>query len=552
MSETEQLPEIDSTDRHGTDRHGTDRHGTDRHSTDRHGTDRHGTDQVQRSRRAFLLGAVASAAGAVTATTVAPKSAQAQGRRTAKPKKAQAAADVFAVGALANAVAAPSEWTNATTRLLRRATMGLTAADVNAAKAMGYQVWLQSQLDYARIDNTAVEAQVAALWPMLSQNGDTLYLVQQGTVQSTLQAQWVFRAVLSPRQLYERMVEFWSDHFNIEIGKVGYLKLVDDREVIRKYALGKFSDLVKASAKSPAMLAYLDQTVSRVGAPNQNYARELMELHTLGVDGGYTQGDVAELARVLTGWTIQGRGTFVFNPALHDFGAKTVMGVTIPASSTTVGVAAIAEGESMIDMLVNHPNTATYISTKLLKWLLTPEPTAQQISTIAGVFRATKGDIKLVVRAILNNGWVAAAPLRFKRPFHYLVSAIRGANAVVTNTATMNGQLAALGQPLYLWETPDGYPDLFEFWSGNLMPRWQFGSSVSALRTGQIVIDSAPYLVGTADAAIDLMNVNFYGGEMDLATRTSLLTYLKGGTFNDTRVRETLSLAIASEAFQWY
>ena len=532
MGETEQLSEIESANQRDTDDHGT--------------------GQDQRSRRAFLLGALASAAGAVTATTVAPKSAQAQGRRPAKPKKTQTSADIFATGALANAVAAPSTWTNATTRLLRRATMGLTAADVNTAKSMGYQAWLQSQLDYTRIDNTAVEAQVAALWPILSQNGDTLFQVNQGTVQNTLQAQWVFRAVLSPRQLYERMVEFWSDHFNIEFAKVGYLKLIDDRDVIRKHALGKFSDLVKASAKSPAMLAYLDQTVSRVGAPNQNYARELLELHTLGVDGGYTQQDVAELSRVLTGWTIQGRGNFFFNAALHDFGPKTVMGVTIPASSTTVGAAAIAEGENMIDMLVNHPNTATYVSTKLLKWLLTPEPTAQQIGAIAAVFRATKGDIKLVVRAILNSGWVAAAPLRFKRPFHYLVSAIRGANAAVTNTATMNGQMTTLGQPLYLWETPDGYPDSFEFWSGNLMPRWQFASTVSALRTGTIVIDSAPYLVGTTDAAIDLMNTNFYSGEMDLVTRTSLLTYLKGGTFNDARVRETLSLAIASEAFQWY
>ena len=532
MSEAEQLPGIDSTDQHSADDHGT------------------GEDQ--RSRRAFLLGALASAAGAVTATTVAPKSAQAQGRRTAKPKKAQASVDIFATGALANAVAAPGEWTNATTRLLRRATMGPTAADVSAAKAMGYQVWLQSQLDYTRIDNSAVETQVALLWPQLSQAVENLYNIDRGTLQNIMQAQWTFRAVLSPRQLYERMVEFWSDHFNIDFSKVGYLMVVDDRDVIRKNALGKFSDLVKASSKSPAMLAYLDQTVSRVGAPNQNYARELMELHTLGVDGGYSQNDVAELARVLTGWTIQGRGNFLFNPTLHDFGAKAVLGIAIPASSSTLGAAAIAEGEQMVDMLCNHPSTATFISTKLLKWLLTPEPTAQQISTIAGVFRATKGDIKLVVRAILNSGWVSTAPLKFKRPFHYLVSTLRGANAAVTNTVTMNGQLNTMGHPIFTWQTPDGFPDLFEFWSGNLMTRWQFASTASALRTGTIIIDSAPYLTGTADAAVDLMNANFYGGEMDLTTRTALLNYLKGGTFNDTRVRETLSLAIASEAFQWY
>src|SRR6185436_18146149 len=117
----------------------------------------------------------------------------------------------------------------------------------------------------------------------------------------------IFRAAFSRRQLYERIVEFWSDHFNIAFTKVGYLKVVDDRDVIRKYALGRFRDLLMATAKSPAMLAYLDQTQSRRGAPNENYARELMELHTVGVDGGYTQTDVSDLARVLTGCKIHGQ-----------------------------------------------------------------------------------------------------------------------------------------------------------------------------------------------------------------------------------------------------
>ena len=160
--------------------------------------------------------------------------------------------------------------------------------------------------------------------------------------------------------------------------------------------------------------------------------------------------------------------------------------------------------------------------------------------------------MKLVVRAVLNQGFIASAPLKFKRPFHYLVSALRGSNATIVNTAGLNGQLTVMGQPVYLWETPDGFPDLFEFWSGNLMPRWQVASTVSNLRAGNVIIDSAPYLTGTRDAAIDLLNANFFGGEMDLGTRTALLGYLNGGTFNDTRVRETMSLAIASEHFQWY
>src|SRR6185503_4707687 len=125
-----------------------------------------------------------------------------------------------------------------------------------------------------------------------------------------------------------------------------------------------------------------------------NYAREIMELHTLGVDGGYTQTDVAELSRVFTGWTIQGRGQFVFNPAIHDWGAKTVMGMSIPAGSPSLGQEGVKEGEKVIDMLVAHPNTARFISTKMLKWLLTATPTEAQISAVASAYKATSGDIK--------------------------------------------------------------------------------------------------------------------------------------------------------------
>ena len=501
------------------------------------------------SRRAFLAGAVAAA----VAPVLAPAALQAQGRRRVAQGRQSSHPDArFAGNVALSEIAAPAEWSSAINRLVRRATLGLKASDLNAARAQGYQNWLQSQLDYQRIDNSTVDTAVNTLWPSLAQTGDTLFSLNQGQVQTDLQSACVYRAALSSRQLYERMVEFWSDHLNIEVGKVGYLKIIDERDVVRKHALGKFGDLIKASAKSPAMLAYLDNTVSRVGAPNQNYARELLELHTLGVDNGYSQDDVSELSRVLTGWTIQGRGNFTFNPTLHDWGAKVVMGVTIPAGSPSLGAAGIQEGEQIIDMLVRHPNTARYISTKLLKWLLTPEPTPEQISAISSVFRVTNGDIKLVVRAILNSGFVAAAPRKFKRPFHYLVSALRGLNANIITTTAMNSQMTALGQPLYFWETPDGYPDLFEYWSGNLMPRWQFASTVTGFRTGNITVDHMPYLAGTSDAAVDLINTNLFGGEMDVATRTGLLNYLRAGTFNETRIRETLSIAIASESFQWY
>src|SRR5258708_11628285 len=150
------------------------------------------------------------------------------------------------------------------------------------------------------------------------------------------------------------MVEFWSYHFIISCSKVTYLKVVDDADVSRKYALTTCPKLLYASAKSGAMMVYLDQNQSRSGSPNQNYAREIMELHTLGVDGGYTQNDVAELSRVLTGWSIVGRCDFAFYSSIHDFGKKTVLGVTITASSGSGGAAAIVAGDHILDMLLPH------------------------------------------------------------------------------------------------------------------------------------------------------------------------------------------------------
>lgn len=507
-----------------------------------------GSTHVPRSRRDFLI------AGALAAAAIAPRPAVAQGtpksrRISAKPRKLSTpvVAQSFSV------IPPPYEWASVPLRLARRVTNGLTAADVTAVQSLGYQEYLNLQVHCEEIDDSVVESQVAAMWPLLSQTSAQLFAANSGTVQEQLQEATIYRSAFSARQLYQRMVEFWSDHFNIYVGKVGYLKAIDDRDVIRANALGTFPELLYASSHSPAMLAYLDQSSSRAGAPNQNYAREVMELHTLGVNGGYTQTDVAELSRVLTGWTLTGTGTFVFNPVLHDWGQKTVLGVTIPASSPSVGAAGVQEGETIMAMLANHPSTRQFIATKLLKWLLTPEPSTVQVNAIADAYAATGGDITLMVRAILNEGWMATAPAKFKRPFHFLVSSLRTTNPAVTSVTSLNGQLGVLGQSLFFWETPDGYPDTVNYWSGNIVPRWQFGNTLANMKSAATVnVNTAPYLAGTTDQAIGLIEANFFGGELPVVTRTSLLSYLNGGTFNDTRVRETIALALGAAEFQWY
>jgi uncharacterized protein (DUF1800 family) len=298
-------------------------------------------------------------------------------------------------------------------------------------------------------------------------------------------------------------------------------------------------------------MAYLDQNTSNKNAPNQNYAREIMELHTLGVDGGYTQDDVAELSRVLTGWTIAGRGVFTFNSAIHDTGSKLVLGTTIAGQT---GAAGINEGEQVLDMLVNHPSTAKFIATKMLKWLLDPNPSDAQIATVASVYKATGGDIKSMIRVILNDSWLPAAPMKFKRPYHYLTSALRSTNPTTVGSVTaMNGQLFNLGQVLFEWSTPDGYPDKVEYWSGNIVPRWSFANTLSSLNsTSTLVVDTTAYRAGSTAAAVDMIDQNFFGGEIPSVTRSGLLAYAGTAALTDAKVREMLALAISANAFQWY
>ena len=500
-----------------------------------------------RSRRSFVF------FGALAAAALLPKRARAQARQRGKRPIDTEPAHEFAEIIPNEAVAAFDEWESPTTRLVRRVTMGITPAELQRATTMGYQGYLNYQLNYTRIDDSAVEAAIATRYPLMSQTSDVLFSADAGTVQNQLKESTIYRAAYSQRQLYMRMIEFWTDHFSQSIDKVGYLLVADQRDVIRAHALGKFVDLLQASAHSPSMLNYLDQNTSRNTAPNQNYAREVMELHTLSVNGPYTQNDVAELSRVLTGWTTTGRGAFVFNPAIHDWGSKTVLGVTIPAGSPALGQDGVKEGEMMLGFLANHPSTATFIASKLLKWFVTPTPTDAQVAAIASVFRATGGDIKAVVRAVLNDVWLPASPMKFKRPFHYLVSSIRATNPLVTTTSYFNGSINNLGQPLFQWDTPDGFPDKVEYWAGNILPRWSYAVSLSGQNSATSVkFDTSLYLAGSADNAIDLINNNFFGGEMPTTTRTALTNYLKGGTFNDARVRETIGLALSANAFMWY
>ena len=291
----------------------------------------------------------------------------------------------------------------------------------------------------------------------------------------------LLRAIESPRQLEEVMVEFWFDHFNVFAGK-GLDRLwtgAFEQQAIRPHVLGRFRDLLGATAKHPAMLFYLDNWRNTApGSPaakgrfeglNENYARELMELHTLGVDGGYTQADVVSLARILTGWGLPRRGAgrraaagngFWFDEQRHDFTTKVFLGQRIAGSG-------IAEGEQALDLLASSPATARHIAFKLAQFFVADVPDPALVESLAGRFSATDGDIAEVLRTLFASAQFRGAAnhgAKFKSPWRFVVSALRAGARRVNDARPVYGVLAQLGQPPYGRQTPDGWPHTQAAW----------------------------------------------------------------------------------------
>jgi uncharacterized protein (DUF1800 family) len=372
------------------------------------------------------------------------------------------------------------------------------------------------------------------------------------SVPNELRQATLLRQLYSKRQLYEVMVEFWNDHFNIfvEKGNCFYLKTVDDRKVIRQHALGSFHDLVWASAHSPAMLVYLDNQANEKSHPNENYARELMELHTLGVDGGYTQQDVMELARCLTGWTVKEHfwlGDFVFKEDLHDMGVKKVLGLEIQP-------AGLKEAEQVIETLAIHPGTARFIATKLARRFIADEPPQVIVEKAAEAFRKTDGDIRSVLRVILLDGLPLARP-KYKRPANFVLSAMRMLN-VETDGAAIQDHLLRMGHSYFSWPTPDGYPDRSEAWQGNLMPRWQFAFELlrdeiaGTKHNLQDLLDVA--VSGDLQSDVDALASLLLGSPLERVSRDELIASVQGAGASEEEILPILAAGIlASPAFQW-
>ncbi len=534
--------------------------------------------------------------------------------------------------------------------LLDRIGYGPRPGDLERVRAMGIARYIELQLHPEQVDDSLVETKLKGFQsldmtaaelldkfprpkavpktPADTQSKDQARTRPPRDIGTELQQAKVLRAVYSERQLYEMMVDFWTNHFNIFMGKGDDLWFLTphDREVIRKNALGKFQDLLESTAKSPAMLFYLDNWTSiappghrvaqvdplisqarrflpdrfRLFQPrakvtsqsllnprlvqlprqpgaeprppakqppqrrglNENYARELMELHTLGVDGGYTQKDVIEVARCFTGWTIrqpQVEGTFSFNPRAHDDETKVVLGHNIPAGG------GIHDGEMVLDILAHHPSTARFIATKLVRRFISDDPPSSLVDRAAKVFLKTDGDIREVVRTIITSREFFAPEAlhaKVKTPLELAVSAIRALGADTDASQPLLGAIARMGEPLFQYQPPTGYPDVASAWmnTGSLLERLNFGLALGGNRLRGTQVDLMRLLPEDLrtdrERLVDTLSQRLYCGQVSQSTRTAIASQIEretpvtGGTIPSPTIVKVIGMALGAPEFQ--
>jgi len=373
--------------------------------------------------------------------------------------------------------------------VLNRLSYGATPGDVDdVIKNGGWQAWAKRQLEGDKIDDADCDKIIAERFPWTKMTIAQLRDAYNGPgnrermyqLHSQLPECVLTRAVLSKRQFKEVMCDFWRNHFCVDQPREeeksrSWTDADYEQQVIRRYVFGKFGEMLYASARHPAMLEYLDNKLSKANSWNENYAREVMELHTLGADRGYGNLDVQELSKVLTGWRYDDNFNFIFDSSWHQPGVKHWLGMTIPQG--------YQGGLEALRVLATHPNTSEFISQKLCQYLVNDNPPPALVRKVAGVFRETQGDLPKVYWAIISSPEFLNQDnyrAKFKTPFQFTVSALRATAANVENAAEACQTVAKMGEPIYNCPDPTGYRDQAESWmdAGVLTTRWQFAWNV--------------------------------------------------------------------------
>ncbi len=453
--------------------------------------------------------------------------------------------------------------------LLSRATYGVAPGDLEEVQRLGKAKWIERQLSPESINNDLCELRTRR-FESVQLTPDNCYEYERRTLREELQRYTLLNAIYSKKQLFEVMVEFWSDHLNISVDKSQsiYFKPSDDREVIRKHALGNFRDLIRASATSGAMLEYLDGRKNLVAEgssekPNENYARELLELYTLGVSGGYKQQDVLEASKSLTGWHSYRKlflwnkrslrvGKVEFKPKLHVKGDKEVLGRTIRGDD------GIDELEQLMDIVCHHPSTARNISHKLCQRFVSYKPPRSLTQRVEKIFLETGGDIKPLLREILNSDEFAQSSGQlFKRPLRFVVSSIRATGGDTHAQQPLLKIVRDMGQMPFEWPTPDGYPFEKELWMGGMTKRWDYARRLANNQNTAIEVDTLRLGKSFEHAeklsTVESVFAHFIGRKPDEKELQIAKNYLHASDrTGQSAIKDLIGLIIASPAFQYF
>jgi uncharacterized protein (DUF1800 family) len=467
--------------------------------------------------------------------------------------------------------------------VLNRLAYGPSPASLTDVQRMGVEAWVQSQLHPNSIDDTAVDAKLANFRSLKMSTAERLAAYQpeqklakeqgldpadpetRGKLLEALPlgalprqmglelvAAKLIRATESRRQLQEVLLDFWFNHFNVaaQKGAVRWMLASYEQDALRPHLFGSFRELLGAVAHHPAMLFYLDNWTStregfdmaalrRAGAPvpkklaevgklglNENYARELLELHTLGVDGGYTQADVREVARCFTGWGIEKPrqvGAFAFHPLAHDAGEKHLLGQTIPAGG------GVDDGERVLDLLAAHPSTAHFLARKLAQKFVADEPPKALVERLAQTYLDTHGDLTAVYRTLFASPefWSEQAfNGKTKTPLEFAVSSVRALGGTTFGDAALIKALDGMGEPLYRAQPPTGWPEVATPWvnAGALVTRINFALALTAGRISgtEVVLPPEPH-GQSATALVDALAQAVLHQSLSDTTRATLL-----------------------------
>jgi uncharacterized protein (DUF1800 family) len=441
--------------------------------------------------------------------------------------------------------------------LLRRTSFAVTEASLARFRTLGHQAYLEEQLAADPELDSGNEIMIQQLYPRLRMPARQLRTFTDDWYSSfKLVEATIRRYAFSEHQLLQKMVEFWHDHFNVTLNKVpGWMLLPYDR-AIRQHALGNFGNLLRAVCQSPAMLYFLDNTENYGSNGNVNFSRELMELHTISVTGGYTPADIRNVARCFSGWMLQwdenapGSGEFYFASWAHDYNAKVVLGNQIPSGGGK------EDGDQVINILLRNPNTARFIARKLVRFFIAYEPPGDMVDAVAAEFTRTNGDIKSMLRVLLTPANLKRAQPKFKRPQHLFIGSFRQMQGVMNGDqwTFVYDHLHGAGQPMWNWSFPDGYPDRVDFWAGLALQRWNWALMLPQSYVWGTSVDIPRLLRGANTPKTVHIRINeiLFGGTMPKSDANLLLRYLNAAPLSEYRIKGAFAIALASASYQWY